>query len=357
MKMLVLWLLALAALAPTVATAQLDCVVPTREEGYEAGRPGAEALRRVARAAAAITQKNAVFMAGNKPVRVRTSISYHGLDWLSVSVITTAYNQKAWLRDGCQVSPNADRGGGLSDGQIAIYINDPGAMLGGQLGDAELRASFAPLQRGSVAGYPVYLAGGNEQSPRVLLSNDGYRPWVPVTVAEVLRWQEREIARREADYAKGSPAANGLDERKIDEMYRSMKRIDPAAAEKMRADLLATQQKVRASAAKNDAAATQAMTKRRAAFDAYRASLSPEQLAAPGTMSAATTREGALRADDPAGRPLARIDPTFAQRDPKRLHAIVVSVAPQPTTDPEHAWQQSSYEALDFAALAALLRE
>jgi len=354
MKMLVLWLL---ALAPAVANAQLDCVVATREEGYEAGRPGAAALRRAARAAAAITQKNAVFMAGNKPVRVRTSISYYGLDWLSVSVITTAYNQKAWLRDGCQVSPHADRGGGLSDGQIAIYINDPGALLGGRLGDGELRASFAPVQRGSVAGYPVFLAGGNEQNPRVLLSNDGYRPWIPVTVADMLRWQERELARREVEYSRGRSTANGLDEQKIDEMYRSMKRIDPAAAEKMRADLLATQQKVRASAAKNDAAETQPITKQRAAFDAYRASLTPEQLAAPGTMSAATTREGAVRADDPAGRPLARIDPTFAQRDPKRVHAIAVSVAPQPKTDPEYEWQQASYEALDFGALAALLRE
>ena len=57
----------------------------------------------------------------------------------------------------------------LSDGQIAIYINDPGALLGGRLGDGELRASFAPVQRGSVAGYPVFLAGGNEQNPRIKL--------------------------------------------------------------------------------------------------------------------------------------------------------------------------------------------
>lgn len=354
MKTLVLCLL---ALSPTLAYAGLDCVVPTREEGFEARRPGAEALRRAARAAAAITQNNAVFMAGNKPVRVRTSISYYGQDWLSASVITTAYNQKAWLHEGCKVSPNADRGGGLADGQIAIFINDPGALLGGQLGDGELRASFAPVSRGSFAGYPVYLAGGNEQSPRVLLSDGGYRPWVPVTVAEMLDWQERELARRETEYARARQSASALDERKIDEIYRGMQKADPAAAEKTRAKLLASLEKIRASAAKNDAAGTQAITKRRAAFDAYRASLTPEQLAAPSTMSSATTRDGAVRADDPAGKPLAKIDPTFARRDPKRLHAIVVSVAPQPKTDPEYAWQQASHENLDFGALAGLLRD
>ena len=86
-------------LLPSLASAQLDCIVPTREEGYEASRPGAEAIRRAARAIEAIVKRNALFMAGNEPVRVRTSISYHGNTWLSASVITTAYNKKAgWAR-------------------------------------------------------------------------------------------------------------------------------------------------------------------------------------------------------------------------------------------------------------------
>lgn len=354
MKKFVVWAL---ALAPALAYAELDCIVPTREEGFDSRRPGAEVLQRAARAAAAITQNNAVFMSGNKPVRVRTSISYYGQDWLSASVITTAYNQKAWLRDGCKVSPNADRGGGLADGQIAIFINDPGALLGGQLGDGELRASFAPAPRGSFAGYPVYLAGGQAQNPRVLLSDGGYRPWVPVTVAEMLRWHERELLRREAHFERARQSVNALDERKIDEIYRGLQKADPAAAEKTRSNLLASLEKMRASAAKNEAAGAQAVTKQRAAFDAYRASLTAAQLAAPGTMSGTTTPEGAVRVDDPEGKPLARIDPTYAGRDPKRLHVIVVSIAPQPKTDPEYAWQQTSYEALDFGALASLLRE
>ena len=113
------------------AVAQLDCVVPTREEGYDSKRPGAEALRRGARTIEAIVKRNDVFMAGDEPVRVRTSISYYGERWLSASVITTAYNKKAWVAGGCNVSQFADRGGGLADGQIVVYINNPDAMLGG----------------------------------------------------------------------------------------------------------------------------------------------------------------------------------------------------------------------------------
>jgi hypothetical protein len=68
----------------------------------------------------AIVQQNAVFMQGNKPVRVRTTINYGGWDRQSASVVTTAYNKKAWLAGGCTLSKFADRGGGLSDGTIAI---------------------------------------------------------------------------------------------------------------------------------------------------------------------------------------------------------------------------------------------
>ena len=97
-------LLTLLVLLPSLASAELDCIVPTREEGYDASRPGAEAVRRAARAVEAIVKRNTVFMAGNEPVRVRTSISYYGDQSLAASVITTAYNKKAWVGDGCQVS-------------------------------------------------------------------------------------------------------------------------------------------------------------------------------------------------------------------------------------------------------------
>lgn len=192
----------LVAFIPVLAHAELDCIVPTREEGFDARQPGAAALQRAVRAVravAAIVQANRVFMAGNEPVRVRTSISYYGEAVQSASVITTAYNQKAWTA-GCTVSQFADRGGGLAEGGIAIYINDADAHLAGRLGDAELVAHVAPELKGQVGNHPVFGAKGDDRDPRVLISAGGYRPWVPVTVADMLAWRERELARDEAEW-------------------------------------------------------------------------------------------------------------------------------------------------------------
>lgn len=175
----------IALTVPTLAQAQLDCLVPTREEGFNPKQPGATELQRAARAVAAIVQQNAVFMQGNKPVRVRTTIAYGGLDRQSASIITTAYNQKAW-RPGCKISKFADRGGGLSDGTIAIFINEPEAMFGGQLGDADLKASGMPTPLGITTGFPIYAGGGNKDNPRLLMSRAGYEPWVTVTIADML---------------------------------------------------------------------------------------------------------------------------------------------------------------------------
>lgn len=346
---------ALLVLAPSLARAELDCIVPTREEGFDPKQPGADAVRRAARAAAAIVQRNAVFMAGDEPVRVRTSISFFGIRNTEASVITTAYNRKAWIQGGCKLSKFADRGGGLSNGTIAVFINNPHSLLGGRMGDADLDASGAPLEVGTKAGYSVFAAGGNEDDPRVLMSRNAYRPWTVVTAAEMLAWHERELRQREQETAKSVETPIGLDEAKIETMYADMRKIDPVTAEKTRAGLLAQLAKVRAQAPKQHAQALAFSAKQRAAFETYRASLTPAQLAAPGRISGATTRDGARRVDDPSGRVLARIDPAYAKRDPNRIHVVVVSVARQPKTDPHQPWHEASLDALDCGALAALL--
>ena len=51
-------LLSILLTASSPALAQLDCIVPTREEGYHARRPGAEAVRKAARAIEAIVKLN-----------------------------------------------------------------------------------------------------------------------------------------------------------------------------------------------------------------------------------------------------------------------------------------------------------
>jgi hypothetical protein len=344
------------ALLPALAQAQLDCIVPTREEGFEAKRPGAAELQRAARAAAVIMQKNAVFMAGNKPIRVRTTISYGGWDWQSAHVITTAYNQKAWIAGGCQVSPHADRGGGLRDGVMAIYINSPESMVGGQLGDAEFKASGMPKPLGSKAGFPIFGAEGDANNPRLLLSRSGYQPWVPVTVADVLEWHDRELKQKERDFQTSSQRnASEFNEAKIEEIYQSVRKVNAAEAEKTRTQMLAALEKSRARSAK--AGPDNFLAKQRSAFDAYRASFSPAQLASPGSISHTMLRDGVMRVDDPAGKPLAKLDPRYPMRSSKGIHVIAVSLAPQPKTDPNHAWFHASLEALDVAALEKLLSD
>ncbi|MFO0701927.1 MAG: hypothetical protein U0236_22150 [Nitrospira sp.] len=61
--------------------------------------------------------------------------------------------------------------------------------------------------------------------------------------------------------------------------------------------------------------------------------------------------------DDPESKQLAKIDSAYAQRDPRRIHLIVVGLSPQPKTDPNYAWFNASLEALDYAALGKLLSE
>lgn len=357
MKLVVVMTL-IVLMVPAFAQAQLDCIVPTREEGFDPKQPGATELQRAARAVAAIVQQNAVFMQGNKPVRVRTTINYGGWDRQSASVVTTAYNKKAWRSDGCKVSKFADRGGGLSDGTIAIFINEPEAMFGGQLGDAELKASGMPTLLGNTAGFPIYAGGGNKDNPRLLLSRAGYEPWVPVTIADMLDWRERDIKKKEQEHqASVQQNGNGLNEMKIEEIYLDMKKINAAEAEKMRTKMLASLKKMRADSTRQSAKAAQWTTQQRNAFDAYRASFTPAQLAMPGTISNSMTPDKVIRIDDPAGKPLAKVDPAYAQRDPRRIHLIVVGLSPQPKTDPNSAWFKASLDALDYAALGKLLSE
>lgn len=357
MKIVVVMTL-IALIVPGFAQAQLDCIVSTREEGFDPKQPGAMELQRAARAVATIVQKNTVFMQGNKPVRVRTTINYGGWDRQSAAVLTTAYNQKAWQPGGCKVSKFADRGGGLSDGTIAIFINEPEAMLGGQLGDAELKASGMPILLGSASGFPIYAAGGNKDNPRLLMSRAGYEPWVPVTVADMLDWRERELKKKEQEYqASVQQNGNGFTGAKIEQMYRDMKKINAGEAEKMRTQMLASLETLRAKSARQSGQAAQWMTQQRSAFDTYRASFTPTQLAALGTISNSMTPDKVIRVDDPEGKRLAKVDPAYAQRDPGRIHLIVVGLSPQPKTDPNHVWFKASLNALDYAALAKLLSE
>lgn len=340
-------------LLPSLSFAQLDCIVPTREEGFDARVPGAEEVRRAARTVEAIVKRNATFMNGNEPVRVRTSISYFGDQWAEASVITTAYNRKAWVAGGCQISQFADRGGGLSDGQIAVYINNPDAMLGGQVGDSQLPARLAPRQAGTLAGYPLYTRSADATDTMVMMASSDELPWIPVTIAEALDWREREIVQRETEWQQQSGNA-GKAEAQLRAAVENMIKVNPAAADSMRARMERDIERLRRDEARAYSQSNSTLAGTRTAFDAYRASFSAAQLREPATIGNELFRNAVPRVDAPNGRPIVRVNPAFAKRPPGDIHLLVIpqnSVA----TDEDHQWQVASRQALDYAAIAELL--
>jgi len=337
---------------PSMTAAQLDCQVPTRER-VSTGTLSSAALapiRKVALAVEAIVKKNAVFMAGVRPIRVRTTIDY-ALDQPRTAIVNVrAYNKEAWIAGRCDVIPEADRGGGVSDGAIHIVVNDPRTFFGGSLGDADLEIYEEPARTGEVAGFPEY--GGMY----ALMSEGGRVPWIPVTIAQVLDREERRLRARQDEWAKAKERP-WMSEAKIQESYELLKKINAAAADEQRAAMMAVLQEEKVRRPKIEAEGDAALAKELAELSAYRATFSALQLqgqASPGAMRPG----GGVRVDDPKGRKLVTVDPAFSKLPPDRVHLIRVfrgGVAQDPVPG-RYAWQRQSNDALDYAALAALLK-
>jgi hypothetical protein len=228
-------------------------------------------------------------------------------------------------------------------------------MLGGRVGDSQLPARLAPRRVGELAGFPLYGRSDDGADTMVMMTASSELPWVSVTIAEALDWREREIAEREASWLKQSGSA-GKAEAQLRAAYENMKKVNPAAAEDMRVRMERDIAKMRADEARVHAKSNDAIADTRAEFDAYRASFSAAQLREQATISAAVHRKTVMRVDDPKGRPIVRVNTAVAQSDPGRIKLLVIaqnSVA----TDEDHQWQVASRNALDYAALAALLEK
>lgn len=56
-----------------------------------------------------------------------------------------------------------------------------------------------------------------------------------MTIADMLEWRERDLKKKEQEYqASAQLNGNELNEAKIEEIYRDMRKINAAEAEKMR---------------------------------------------------------------------------------------------------------------------------
>lgn len=348
--------------SPPSATADgmLDCVIRTREravqgtpvpKGAATGTSPANAMFAAARAVEAIAKANVNFMSGNRrPIRVRTTTEVWSGPPYGAIINTVAYTEKAWVRDRsvCDVIPEADRGGDLTEGAIHVILNDPRSFLTMKLGNQDFEAYQAPEQTGEFAGYPVY------DGMYVLISRSGKVPWVPITVAEALAHQETLFAARLADWQKQKQQP-WMSEAKIQESYEAMRKIDARSAETTRTALLQVMSEEKVRRTKMEADSDAAFVRQAAAWRAYRASLSPAQLDAPAALGVPGS-DGVVRVDDPRGRRLVKVDPAFAALPPGDVHLIRVFRGDWPH-DPvpgRTEWARRTNDTLDFEALAAL---
>jgi hypothetical protein len=148
-----------------------------------------------------------------------------------------------------------------------------------------------------------------------------------------------------------------MSEAKVQETHKLLKKINPAAADQQRTAMMAMVQEEKLRRPKLEAEGDAALAKEAAELAAYRASFSAQQLQGQASPGAIRPR-GGVRVDDPKGRKMVTVDPAFAKLPADRVHLIRVfrgGVAQDPVPG-RYAWQRQSNDALDYAALAALLK-
>jgi hypothetical protein len=350
-----------------------------------------------------LLKANAAFMAAPEPSRYRTSFSAAdaGGARIHVKVVPErkADGTRLWTGT-CGVIPQVDRIGGAI-AQVSIFFNpDPRGQFIGPSGQA-------PKLTGRIGGFPIY-------DHWVLITRDGRLPWLPMTLADKIdseikaradaleAWKREQAAARPPDVAAAGRAAD------------SMRKTDPAGADKFVATVKETLAEYERHQREVVPARTAALEKQVTEAKAYRASFTPEQLQMPAVWSDESgdgrrrldariselqaltadeqrqvtdlTRQGrgadaravrtahleraspqmdAARADyqltnlkpGPAERAMSiKPDPSFPDvKTPTRIQLITLLFSIPPHAK-QADWEQRVKDAFDFQALAALLK-
>lgn len=228
-----------------------------------------------------------------------------------------------------------------------------------EIKDDQLQAWREVPPTGSVKGHTLF--GGH----MLVFTRSGKLPWVAVTTAEYLDFTERDLLRRLEETQANEQAVHKAmlppeQEAMIERVVAGFRQTNPAEADKLAADLRAQY----ADAQK----ATQAReAKRRAnpAIDrnpyqtmlgkvrAYRAGLTPRQLAAQARLGVTGLHPADLPIDQQPG--LVRPDPAFEwdRQAPASAQMLMVSVRGGQDFE---APMQEVLRSLDVAALQALVR-
>lgn len=370
MKNLTLALLAASTLLalPPRASAAIDCWVDAEHPRTADQRPVADVA--VAPMRQALRQVNAV-LHGQRELhelprtRLRSSWQVGG-QWdapaRSGSLLLRDHRESMWLPGRCDVNPKADRLGPMA--AVVVAINAPTSFFESphaELSDEELQAWRELPATGQLNGYTLY--GGRQ----LVFTRGGRLPWVAVSTAEYLDFTLRDLKRRvqqDANARAGLPAEGDIaareafDEAQVQKVAAGLRKVDPAAAERMAAELRAQLQASREADARRahrraasgmDPRPLQTMTRR---VEAWRASLSPQQLAAPALLGLNGLHDDAVALDRYPR--LVKPDPDFPwdRGQPGRPQMLKLAVdGGDVFTEP----MQRVLQRLDLKALQALV--
>jgi hypothetical protein len=344
-----LYLLALPGLWLVSGTASaLDCWVPTVDNTQPRYRKDPlPNIRAAVALAEQIARDNPYFKAMLRPIRIRTQISLgpsHG------QINVKAYRPDVW-EGACGVVPGADRC--CSDGGINMMINSPESVLPVEyIKEGEFKVYLEPRRTGTVAGFP-------ELDNHVVMTLDGRLPWSPVSVGEILDYEERhELADQKRLKVGERPAVYGLDPRVVEKAYENMKKFDAKSAEQYRKTMEAQMPKQAEEHRKRIETTERLAAERLAKIRQARAALTPAQLAAPAYAGDGSPY-GLSRPEDPRSQRLVRLDPDFPDRkDPDRVQmiSVFISIIPQDPVVERRETMRRTKETFDYTKLAQSLR-
>jgi hypothetical protein len=355
------WLLAVA-LAPVVgahAACWIERERSTTADQLPIADPRVAGMRAAARAMNAILERNAALQALPE-VRLRSTWqvvghprSTPGMPY-GFHLVLWAHPRQVWGPGECDVIPQADR----VDPRAAVVVqtNSVRSTLTQQdsyVRDEQIEAFVEPEQIGKVGRYPVY------RGQWIVLTFDGRVPWIPVTTAEYLAFEERrlmrEVAEADRNIADTHARVGQYDDSGPRQVYEAMKKTDPVEAEKFWTMI----QGVKAQAARDAAAAAtappivNAWVKQLDDLRALRASLTPAQLRA-------QAREGhnsksPIRPVDTLPR-LVKMDPAFPweRADANRIRMMEIHFSG--AGSPYDAMMRQAAETFDWGAIEALMR-
>ncbi len=290
---------------------------------------------------------------GPTPVRLRTrwSIGYPHpvLARRSLWLQLRDHRPELWGTGPCGLSPNAERIEPRAS--IVVHVDAPEQLLERRaIYDDELTAWSEPVPTGQAGPHTVY------DGRLVVLSSSGRPPWVPVSMDEYLRFHERELKRGADANAKSRREIDGADdaamERQMQAIYANMRKIDPAAAEKLLAELRAQMPAARAAAQRNVQTSERQAAERLEALRTFRASLPPAVLEGPARLGWTEPREHDVLQRMPR---LVKLDTAWAGDPDSRVVGPRLIGLNIQGKGPFEAQMRQVLQTLNYAALASLL--